>query len=119
MLKSLDAEIDDTEPAKRPILARDLMSFTMGFGIPMLPFGTLPIQRATDALDLNQGPPRPQVSPAPDEWLRRFGTLPLMHQPGEKWMFDTGIDVLGVLIARASGNGSRISCATACSTRSA
>ena len=26
-----------------------------------------------------------------------------MHQPGEKWMYNTGSDVLGVLIARASG----------------
>jgi CubicO group peptidase (beta-lactamase class C family) len=103
VLRSLDAELDDTEPAKRPILVRDLMNFTMGFGIPMLPFGTHPIQRAADALDLGQGPPHPLVPPAPDEWIRRFGTLPLMHQPGEKWMYHTGIDVLGVLIARASG----------------
>src|SRR6266568_578085 len=29
--------------------------------------------------------------------------LPLMHQPGEKWMYNTGSYVLGVLIARASG----------------
>ena len=41
--------------------------------------------------------------PAPDEWMRRLGTLPLMHQPGERWMYNTGSDVLGVLIARASG----------------
>ena len=41
--------------------------------------------------------------PAPDEWLHRLGTLPLMHQPGERWMYNTGSDVLGVLIARASG----------------
>ena len=34
---------------------------------------------------------------------RRLGTLPLMHQPGEQWMYNTGSDVLGVLIARASG----------------
>jgi len=41
--------------------------------------------------------------PAPDEWMRRLGTLPLMHQPGERWMYNTGSDVLGVLIARAAG----------------
>src|SRR5205809_7436540 len=29
--------------------------------------------------------------------------LPLMHQPGEKWMYNTGSYVLGVLIARATG----------------
>ena len=35
--------------------------------------------------------------------MRRLGTLPLMHQPGEQWMYNTGSDVLGVLIARAAG----------------
>ena len=33
----------------------------------------------------------------------RSATLPLMHQPGERWMYNTGSDVLGVLIARAAG----------------
>ncbi len=49
------------------------------------------------------GPPLPQEQPAPDEWIRRLGTLPLMYQPGERWLYDTPSDVLGVLIARASG----------------
>ena len=35
--------------------------------------------------------------------MRGLGTLPLMYQPGERWMYHTGSDVLGVLIARASG----------------
>jgi len=49
------------------------------------------------------GEPYPAAMPAPNEWMRRLGSLPLMHQPGEKWMYNTGSDVLGVLIARASG----------------
>jgi CubicO group peptidase (beta-lactamase class C family) len=32
-----------------------------------------------------------------------LGTLPLMRQPGEQWLYNTGADVLSVLIARASG----------------
>jgi CubicO group peptidase (beta-lactamase class C family) len=64
---------------------------------------TLPIQRAADDLALGQGPPAPATVPGPDEWIRRLGTLPLMHQPGEQWMYNTGSDVLGVLVARASG----------------
>jgi CubicO group peptidase (beta-lactamase class C family) len=47
--------------------------------------------------------PQPPLPPEPDEWMRRFGTLPLMHQPAEKWMCHTGSDVLGMLIARAAG----------------
>lgn len=35
--------------------------------------------------------------------MERFGSLPLVHQPGEKWLYNTGSDILGVLIARSSG----------------
>jgi CubicO group peptidase (beta-lactamase class C family) len=39
----------------------------------------------------------------PDGWMRALGALPLVHQPGEAWMYHTGVDALGVLIARATG----------------
>src|SRR5205823_3073202 len=51
---------------------------------------------------LSVGPPQPALPPEPDEWMRRFSTLPLMCQPGERWLYHTGSDVLGVLIARAT-----------------
>jgi CubicO group peptidase (beta-lactamase class C family) len=102
VLKRLDGPLDDTVPANRPITVRDLLTFRLGFGIVMAPPGTYPIQKAMTELNLSQGLPSP-ATPAPDEWIRRLGTLPLMHQPGEKWMYNTGSDVLGVLIARASG----------------
>jgi CubicO group peptidase (beta-lactamase class C family) len=35
--------------------------------------------------------------------MRRLSTLPLLYQPGERWLYNTGADVLGVLIARAAG----------------
>jgi CubicO group peptidase (beta-lactamase class C family) len=35
--------------------------------------------------------------------MRRFATLPLMHEPGERWRYNTGSEVLSVLLARASG----------------
>jgi len=44
-----------------------------------------------------------QVPPGPDEWMRRLATLPLLYQPGERWLYNTGSDVLGVLVARAAG----------------
>ena len=103
VLSRLDAELDDTVLATRAITVRDLLTFRMGFGIVMLPPDSIPIQRAASALALGQGMPNPQHLPPPDEWLRRLATLPLMHQPGEQWMYNTGADVLGVLIARASG----------------
>jgi CubicO group peptidase (beta-lactamase class C family) len=103
VLKRLDGPLEDTVSANRPITVRDLLTFSMGFGILMVPPGTYPIQKAMDELRLGQGIPSPLTPPGPDEWIRRLGALPLMHRPGERWMYNTGSDVLGVLIARASG----------------
>lgn len=103
VLKRLAASLDDTVPANRPITVRDLLTFRMGFGLVMPPSGALPIEKAIQELGLSLGPPKPATQHAPDEWMRRLGTLPLMHQPGERWMYNTGSHVLGVLIARASG----------------
>jgi CubicO group peptidase (beta-lactamase class C family) len=41
--------------------------------------------------------------PEPDEWMRRLGGLPLMHQPGERWQYHISSDLLGVLVARVTG----------------
>jgi CubicO group peptidase (beta-lactamase class C family) len=104
VLRRIDSPLDDTVPADRAITLRDLLAFRMGFGIVWGPPDATPIQRAANALDLGAfGPPAPLVAPPPDEWMRRFGTLPLMHQPGERWMYNTSSEVLGVLIARAAG----------------
>jgi len=37
--------------------------------------------------------------------MKRFGRLPLAHQPGEKWMYNSGSDILGILISRRDGQG--------------
>jgi CubicO group peptidase (beta-lactamase class C family) len=60
-----------------------------------------PIQKAMAEAGLTPGPNLP--AHAPDEFMKRLGSLPLLHQPGEKWMYHTGSDILGVLIARATG----------------
>jgi CubicO group peptidase (beta-lactamase class C family) len=104
VLRRLDGPLDDTVPAARAITLRDLLTMRMGFGIVWGPRDATPIQRAADALHLGAfGPPRPLETPAPDEWMRRFASLPLMHQPGERWMYNTSIEVLSVLVARAAG----------------
>jgi CubicO group peptidase (beta-lactamase class C family) len=103
VLKRLDGPLDETVPAKRPITVRDLLTFRMGFGQMMASSDAYPILSAADEQQIGMGPPSPSSMPAPDEWMRRLGSLPLMHQPGEMWMYNTGSDVLGVLIARASG----------------
>lgn len=101
VLKALNGPITDTVPAERPITVRDVMNFTFGFGLQFDP--TLPINAAIDERKLVNGPPVPQTPWTPDEWMAKFGELPLMAQPGETWMYNTGSLVLGVLIARAAG----------------
>ena len=103
VLKRLDGPLDDTVPAKRPITVRDLLTFRMGFGQMMASPDAYPILKEANEQQIGMGPPSPSNMPPPDEWMRRLGRLPLMHQPGERWMYNTGSDVLGVLIARVSG----------------
>lgn len=101
VLRRLAGPIDETIPANRSITLRDLLTLRMGFGYILEDASAYPIQQVINALDLSTDTnPARQVEP--DEWIRRLGTLPLMYQPGERWAYDTSIDVLGVLIARVA-----------------
>ena len=97
VLADPDGPLEDTVPATRPVTLRDLLTFTVGTGIVVAEPGTIPIADALNELQSEQpGPP-------PDEWIRRLGALPLVYQPGERWMYHTAANVTGVLIARATG----------------
>ncbi len=99
--------LDETVPAERPITTRDLLTFTFGFGMAMEMFTSgepWPIVEADEELRLaSLHPPDPSVQPDPDTWIANLGTLPLIAQPGERWLYNTGASVLGVLVARATG----------------
>jgi CubicO group peptidase (beta-lactamase class C family) len=102
VLRQLDGPLDDTVPATRPITLRDLLTMRLGLGfLPVAP-GSCPLQAACAELRILQGPPQPQRQPPPDLWLAGVGRLPLAAQPGERWLYDLGSDILGVLIARAA-----------------
>jgi CubicO group peptidase (beta-lactamase class C family) len=107
VLRQMDGPLTDTVPANRPITTRDLLTFTFGFGALTEMFmapAPWPIQvAASDRRLAAFGPPDPAHQPDPDTWLARFGALPLMAQPGERWMYNTGACVLGVMLARAAG----------------
>jgi CubicO group peptidase (beta-lactamase class C family) len=105
VLRAYDAELDDTVPAHRPITVDDLLTFRLGWGYIAVPevMPSVPVTRAADELELTIGPPDPRSPHDPDEWIRRFATLPLIYQPGESWNYNTGSDVLAVLLARAAG----------------
>jgi CubicO group peptidase (beta-lactamase class C family) len=101
VLERVDGPLDDTVPAQRPILVSDLLTLRMGMGAIFTP-AELPIVRAMNERGVGVGPLLPKAE-SPEAWIRALGSLPLMRQPGEAWMYDTGLTVLGVLLARAAG----------------
>jgi CubicO group peptidase (beta-lactamase class C family) len=100
VLARIDGPLDDTVPARRPITVRDVLTSTFGLGMDMTVLGT-PIMGAIFEQGLTPNLPEPM--PEPDEWMRRLGTLPLMHQPGERWQYQISSDLVGVLVARVTG----------------
>jgi CubicO group peptidase (beta-lactamase class C family) len=107
VLTRMDGPLEDTVAALRPITARDLLTFTFGFGMVMEMFMSAtpwPVVAASEELRLATiGPPNPDVQDDPDTWIANLGKLPLLAQPGERWLYNTGASVLGVLLARATG----------------
>ena len=105
VLARVDGPLDDTVPADRPITVEDLLTFRMGHGLLTEPTFNppFPVVTAAEELNLVLGPPDPPTPHPPDEWIRLFATLPLMYQPGERWQYNTGSLILGVLLARAAG----------------
>ena len=101
VLKHLDGPLDDTVPAKRPILVSDLLTMRMGMGAIMAQ-GNYPIQTGL----MQSGVFTPFKMPtqrSADEWIAKLAEFPLMNQPGEVWRYDTSITLLGALIERVTG----------------
>lgn len=100
VLRAATAALGDTVPASRSITVEDLLRSTNGHGFPA-DFSGPVIQLLVERL--HQGPPRPQLTPPPDEWMAALRTVPLVHQPGEGFAYNTAFDILGVLVARVTG----------------
>lgn len=102
VLRALDGPLDDTVPATRSITLRDLLTFRSGYGEVLFSAPGCPMHRALVEARL----PLAEwlFDGTPDEFMKRLGALPLAHQPGERWLYHMSADILGVLIARASGS---------------
>lgn len=107
VLRRPDGPLDDTVAADRPITVRDLLTLTWGFGMQGAMFlaeEPWPIVTAAESRGLHTfGSPQPRQMPPPDAWMARLSELPLLSQPGERWLYQSGSQVLGILIARAAG----------------
>ena len=107
VLRRPDGPLTDTVAAERAVTTRDLLTFTWGFGMQGAMFMApepWPIVTAVAERELASfGPAQPATTPEPDTWMARLGELPLLAQPGERWLYSAGSQVLGVLAARAAG----------------
>jgi len=101
VLRTIDSPLDDTVPAKRPITVRDLLTFRSGYGEVAFTAPTCPLQLAMteSRLPLGAWP----FAASAQEFMRRLGALPLASQPGERWLYHMSAEILGVLIARVTG----------------
>ncbi|UOX93324.1 beta-lactamase family protein [Amycolatopsis sp. FBCC-B4732] len=99
VVRTPQGPVDDVVPATRPITVEDLLTFRCGYGLAA--DMTLP---AVDLLLQVLGhPAAPPRGLTPDEWLAALAQVPLLHQPGEAWLYDTASDLQGVLISRVTG----------------
>src|SRR6185295_9157085 len=83
------------------ITVRDLLTFRSGYGEVIFFGWNSPMQRALDEarLPLTHWP----FADTADEFMKRLGGLPLVHQPGERWLYHMSAEILGVLIGRVAG----------------
>jgi CubicO group peptidase (beta-lactamase class C family) len=88
------AEAPALEPLKRPITIKHLLTHTSGL---IYDFdGDDALHKLYKQADLWSGPDL-------NNFIRKVGTLPLKHQPGDAYTYAINTDVLGVLIERVSG----------------
>lgn len=86
-------------PAKRSITIRDLLTQTSGIGYPAIGSAEANAIYAKHEITGGVGVKDQKLSDA----MNRLGKLPLLFQPGEKWMYGVNTDLLGYLIEIWSG----------------
>jgi CubicO group peptidase (beta-lactamase class C family) len=93
VLKNPAGPLDDTYPSPRPIMVGDLVTQRLGLA-SSLGGAEGPIVAAMATL---------KEADSVDDWLKRLGRIPLLYPPGERFIYGHGLDILGHLVARASG----------------
>jgi CubicO group peptidase (beta-lactamase class C family) len=88
-----------TVPAKRPSTIRDLLSHTSGLGYATIGTPEANAIYAKNKVTAGLHVMDDKLSAA----MTRLGSLPLMYQPGEKWMYGLNTDLLGYLVEIWSG----------------
>ena len=100
VLRTPDSPLKDTVAAKREMTVRDLLTHTSGLASSLPGIGTpKAILQAYAAADLRGS----QTSLRPDEWIAGLAKVPLVNQPGTRFLYGVSTDVLGVLVSVVSG----------------
>lgn len=98
-----------SHPAKHPITIRNLLTHTAGLGYNIITQG--PLLDEYNRLGINPAQlgaaMEPQMravrAPSLQAFADRVATLPLIAEPGSKWSYSIGLDVMGRVIEVASG----------------
>ncbi len=98
VLKDPLGPLSETYPAHRAITVEDLLTHRPGFATALVAQG--PIGQAVQVLTKGWAQ-RSDLSP--DAWIEMLAALPLAYPPGDRVINGFATDVLGVLIARVSG----------------
>jgi len=88
-----------TVPAKRDVTIRDLLTHTSGIDYAQIGSKEAKAIYAKNNITAGLDVHNDKLSDA----MNRLGSLPLLHQPGEKWTYGLNIDLLGDLIQIWSG----------------
>ena len=101
VVRSISGPIDDCVPARRRITLHDLLTLQMGLGALIADPGECPLLRAL----IDRGiAPGPALFPgSSQEFIDRLSALPLAYQPGQRWLYHTGMEVAGILVSRVAG----------------
>lgn len=96
VLRAGAKDIGDTEPANAPITVRQLMTHTSGLSYGIFDPGS------TLFAAYNQAGVRNPATPLSD-MIGKLSQLPLSFQPGTRWEYSVGTDVLARLVEVVSG----------------
>lgn len=88
-----------TIPAKKEVTIRELLTHTSGIGYAQIGSKEANAIYAKNNLTAGIGLGNESLLAA----MTRLGTLPLMHQPGERWTYGLNTDLLGCLVEVISG----------------
>jgi CubicO group peptidase (beta-lactamase class C family) len=101
VLRRADGPLQDTYPAPRVITIEDLMTHRSGLAYSFTARGPL-AQALKQSFGFEFDSAR-----TPDEWMKTLAALPLSYAPGERFNYSHSTDLLGVIIGRATGLGTR------------